>query len=89
MEWGVTVVNASFLADIIHSKSLGQFVCSSDYTSDLSVDGQVPAVLFPRHTEVGQPHEFLPSHCFEASRLLSETPPSLLLLPSRFLPILM
>ncbi|CAI8019609.1 PAX-interacting protein 1 [Geodia barretti] len=51
VEWGVTVVNASFLADIIHN-------------------GQVPAVLFPRHTEVGQPHEFLPSHCFEASRLL-------------------
>lgn len=34
-------------------------------------DGQVPAVLFPKHTELGRADEFNVS-CFEAIRLLSE-----------------
>ena len=75
LEWGVTIVNASFLADIIHSKYiLSLYVCMFELILSslfFSVDGQVPAVLFPRHTHLGSPHEFLPSHCFEASRLLS------------------
>ena len=34
-------------------------------------DGQVPSVLFPKHTELGRIDEFNVS-CFEAIRLLSE-----------------
>ena len=36
-----------------------------------STDGQVPSVLFPKHTELGRMDEFNVS-CFEAIRLLSE-----------------
>ena len=53
LEWGIQVVNASFLAEIIHN-------------------GRVPAVLFPRHTKLGEHDEFSPSACFEATKLLSE-----------------
>ena len=53
LEWGIQVVNATFLADIIHN-------------------GQVPAVLFSRHTKLGEPDEFTPCSCFEATRLLSK-----------------
>ena len=74
VEWGVTIVNASFLADIIHSEppSHQLAVCPLCLPLPHCVDGQVPAVLFPRHTGIGQPNEFLPSHCFEASRILRE-----------------
>ena len=53
LEWGVQVVNASFLAEIIHN-------------------GQVPAVVFPRHSKLGEPDEFISCPCFEATRLLSK-----------------
>ena len=53
LEWGVPVVNGTFLAEIIHN-------------------GQVPVVLYPRHTNLGQPDEFSPGSCFEAVRLLSK-----------------
>ena len=53
LEWGIQVVNAGFLAEIIHN-------------------GQVPAVLFPRHTKLGGPDEFSSSACFEAAKLLSK-----------------
>ena len=53
LEWGIQVVNARFLAEIIHN-------------------GQVPAVLFPRHTKLGEPDEFSSSACFEATKLLSK-----------------
>ncbi|XP_064405411.1 PAX-interacting protein 1-like isoform X4 [Halichondria panicea] len=50
-EWGVAIVNSTFLADTIHN-------------------GQVPAVLFPRYTRLGQPQEFTPGSCFEATSIL-------------------
>ena len=53
LEWGIQVVNAGFLAEIIHN-------------------GQVPAVLFPRHTKLGGLDEFSSSACFEATKLLSK-----------------
>ena len=53
LEWGIQVVNSTFLAEIIHN-------------------GREPAVLFPRHTKLGQADEFTSSCCFEATRLLSE-----------------
>ena len=59
LEWGIQVVNASFLAEIIHN-------------------GQVPAVLFPRHTKLGEPDEFSSSACFEATKLLSKYRPGLM-----------
>ena len=52
-EWGVAIVNSTFLADTIHN-------------------GQVPAVLFPRYTRLGQPQEFTPGSCFEATSILSK-----------------
>ena len=56
LEWGIQVVNAGFLAEIIHN-------------------GQVPAVLFPRHTKLGGLDEFSSSASFEAAKLLSKQVP--------------
>ena len=46
-------------------------VCMCVMCVRLSADGQIPAILYPRHTKLGSPDEFC-APFYEAVRLLSE-----------------